>query len=104
MMSLAEAAAAIQGRMSGSGEDAIAEASFTGVSTDSRTMARGELFVAIRGERFDGHQFLGAAKERGAAGALVDEKFAGQERLPQSGLPLLVADDTRKGLGRLGRH
>ena len=104
MMSLAEAAAAIQGRISGPGEDAIAEASFTGVSTDSRTMARGELFVAIRGERFDGHRFLGAARERGAAGALVDEKFASQEPLSRSGLPLLVADDTRKGLGRLGRH
>ena len=93
MMSLAEAAAAIQGRFSG------ADAAFEGVSTDSRTMARGELFVAIRGERFDGHGFLAAAKERGAAGALVDERYSGP-----APLPLLVAEDTRKGLGRLGRH
>jgi len=94
-MSLAEAAAAIQGRASGAGADAR----FTGVSTDSRTIARDELFVAIRGERFDGHQFLAAAMQRGAAGALVDEKYAGD-----APLPLVVADDTRKGLGRLGRH
>ena len=96
MMSLAEAARAIEGRVSGAG----AEALFNGVSTDSRTMARGELFVAIRGERFDGNRFLGAAKERGAAGALVDEKFSGSAPLPL----VIVRDDTRKGLGRLGRH
>lgn len=95
MMSLAEAAAAIQGRAPGAGADAF----FTGVSTDSRTIGRGELFVAIRGERFDGHEFLAAAKKRGAAGALVDERYAGE-----APLPLIVADDTRGGLGRLGRH
>jgi len=99
-MSLAEAAAAIQGRVPGAGADV----SFSGVSTDSRTLARGELFVAIRGDFFDGHAFLGAAQERGAAAAVVDEKFAGVGPLPQSGLPLVVADETRRALGRLGRH
>ena len=64
-MSLAEAAAAISGRVQGAGADAV----FSGVSTDSRTLGRGELFVAIRGEKFDGHQFLDVAKERGVAGA-----------------------------------
>ena len=42
------------------------------VSIDSRSLAPGDFFVAIRGERFDGHQFVGAALARGAAGALVD--------------------------------
>jgi UDP-N-acetylmuramoyl-tripeptide--D-alanyl-D-alanine ligase len=93
MMSLAEAAAATEGRLRG------ADALFTGVSTDSRSIGKGQLFVAIRGERFDGHDFLGAARERGAAAALVDEKYSGQ-----APLPLLVADDTRRALGRLGRH
>src|SRR5262245_64373779 len=96
MMRLAEAAAAISGRVQGAGGDAA----FEGVSTDSRTLARGELFVAVRGEKFDGHEFLNVAKERGATGALVDEKFKGDAPLPL----LVVADDTRKGLGRLGRH
>jgi murE/murF fusion protein len=69
------------------------------VSTDTRSIGKGELFVAIRGERFDGHEFLAVARERGAAGALVDERYEGA-----APLPVLVADDTRRGLGRLGRH
>jgi UDP-N-acetylmuramoyl-tripeptide--D-alanyl-D-alanine ligase len=93
MMSLAETAAATQGRLRG------ADARFTGVSTDSRGIQRGELFVAIRGERFDGHDFLGMAKTRGAAAALVDERFNGT-----APLPVVVVDDTRRGLGRLARH
>jgi UDP-N-acetylmuramoyl-tripeptide--D-alanyl-D-alanine ligase len=101
MMSLSEAAAAMSARAVG------AEVRFDGVSTDTRTVAQGQLFVAIRGERFDGHEFLGTAKERGAAAALVDEKFRGavnERREGAAALPLLVADDTRRALGRLGRH
>jgi UDP-N-acetylmuramoyl-tripeptide--D-alanyl-D-alanine ligase len=93
MMSLAEAAAAMQGTLVGP------DIRFRGVSTDSRAIGRGELFVAIRGEHFDGHAFLGMAKERGASAALVDHGFAGE-----APLPLIAVDDTRKGLGRLGRH
>jgi UDP-N-acetylmuramoyl-tripeptide--D-alanyl-D-alanine ligase len=93
MMSLAEAAAAVQGRLSG------ADARFSGVSTDSRAIGAGELFVAIRGERFDGHDFLAMASARGAAGALVDARHA-----RVAPLPVIVVDDTRRGLGRLGRH
>ena len=93
MMALAEAAAAIGARTDG------ADARFSGVSTDTRTIEKGELFVAIRGERFDGHEFLAAAKARGASAALVDQLYRGE-----APLPVLVADDTRRGLGRLGRH
>ena len=93
MMSLAEAAAAMQGRRAG------ADVRFTGVSTDSRGIGAGELFVAIRGERFDGHAFLGMAQTRGAAAAMVDERFSGA-----TPLPVVVVDDTRKALGRLARH
>jgi UDP-N-acetylmuramoyl-tripeptide--D-alanyl-D-alanine ligase len=98
MMSLAEAAAATGARVVGD------EVRFDGVSTDTRSVAAGELFVAIRGERFDGHDFLAAAKERGAAAALVDERRAGETPLLRPQLPLLIADDTRLALGRLGRH
>jgi UDP-N-acetylmuramoyl-tripeptide--D-alanyl-D-alanine ligase len=90
MMSLREASAAIGARVLG------ADASFSSVSTDSRSLARGALFVALRGERFDGHQFLAAARERGAAAAMVDEGF---KEAPQ--LPALVVGDTRVSLGRL---
>jgi UDP-N-acetylmuramoyl-tripeptide--D-alanyl-D-alanine ligase len=93
MMSLAETAAATQGRLCG------ADTRYRGVSTDTRGVRQGELFVAIRGERFDGHDFLGAAKDRGAAAALVDERFRGA-----APLPVVVVDDTRQGLGRLARH
>jgi UDP-N-acetylmuramoyl-tripeptide--D-alanyl-D-alanine ligase len=93
MMSLSEAAAAMGATFVGS------DARFDGVSTDTRSIGKGQLFVAIRGERFDGHEFLATAKERGAAGALVDDRFAGA-----APLPTLVADDTRRALGRLGRH
>ena len=42
------------------------------MSTDSRTIEAGALFVALRGERFDGHEYLGAARESGAAAAMVE--------------------------------
>jgi UDP-N-acetylmuramoyl-tripeptide--D-alanyl-D-alanine ligase len=93
MMSLAEAAAAMQGRRVG------ADLRFSGVSTDSRAIGRGELFVAIRGERFDGHDFLGMAQERGAAAAVVERGFAGA-----APLPVVEVADTRRALGELGRH
>ena len=71
---------------------------FTAVGTDSRSVTPGELFVALRGERFDGHQFLGAAYAAGAAGAVVDE--AGAAQAPQA-LPLIVVNDTHKALSQL---
>ncbi len=83
------------------GARAIGDAGFTGVSTDSRNVARGELFVALRGERFDGHAFLAAAAARGAAAALVDAAFfASSATLP---MPVLIAEDTRRALGDLAR-
>jgi UDP-N-acetylmuramoyl-tripeptide--D-alanyl-D-alanine ligase len=91
MMSLREAAAAANARLIG------ADATFSGVSTDSRSLAKGDLFVAIRGEHFDGHDFLDAARCRGAAGAMVDERYTGP-----APLPIVVVDETRSGLGRLG--
>jgi UDP-N-acetylmuramoyl-tripeptide--D-alanyl-D-alanine ligase len=112
MMSLGEAAAAIGARLvsavDAAGEDGCSEVRFQGVSTDTRTLGKGQLFVAIRGERFDGHEFLAMARERGAAAALVDETHAGNaprnQRSGSAALPLLVAEDTRRALGRLGRH
>ncbi len=72
-----------------------------GYSIDSRTIAPGELFIAIKGERFDGHDFLTDAFARGAAGAIVArDKLAGARK--KSGeKPLLVVDDTLKALQQL---
>jgi len=93
MMSLAEAAAVLGASVRGS------DVRFSGVSTDSRTLRRGELFVALRGERFDGHGFLQNAAAAKAAAAVVDSSYAGD--LP---LPAAVVDDTRLALGVLARH
>jgi len=92
-MSLAEAAAVL-GARAGDGS-----ASFTGVSTDTRSLQRGELFVALRGERFDGHAFLDHAKSAGAVGALVDRGYAGK-----APLPAITVADTKRALGELARH
>jgi hypothetical protein len=48
------------------------------ISTDSRTIKKGELFVALRGENFDGHKFVEATAQAGAAGAIVDLKWNGK--------------------------
>jgi UDP-N-acetylmuramoyl-tripeptide--D-alanyl-D-alanine ligase len=72
-------------------------AEITGVSIDSRDIAQGELFVAIKGDRFDGHDFVGAALARGAAAALASEGKASGERL-------IVVPDALQGLVDLARH
>jgi UDP-N-acetylmuramoyl-tripeptide--D-alanyl-D-alanine ligase len=65
---------------------------FSSVSTDTRTLAPGALFVALRGERFDGHEYVAAARERGAAVALV-------ERVVDVELPQVVVADSKRALG-----
>jgi UDP-N-acetylmuramoyl-tripeptide--D-alanyl-D-alanine ligase len=93
MMRLSEAAAVLDGRMSGP------DTRFDSVSTDSRALGAGALFVALRGERFDGHAFLKNAAAGKAAAALVDRDYAGE--FP---LPVAIVDDTRRALGALARH
>lgn len=68
---------------------------------DSRSVGRRDLFVAIRGERLDGHQYISDAFARGAAAALVDETYASQAGESQ---PLIVVDDTTAGLQRLASY
>jgi UDP-N-acetylmuramoyl-tripeptide--D-alanyl-D-alanine ligase len=87
----AEAAAATGGR-------ANAEWSASGVSIDSRSLAPGDLFVALRGPTHDGHDFAAAALARGAAAAMIDRDVAG---LPE-GSALLRVGDTLAGLAALG--
>ncbi len=72
---------------------------FASVTTDSRALASGQLFVALRGERFDGHDFVSAAARAGAAAALVDARWYADNPSPE--LPVVVVDDTRLALGTL---
>lgn len=91
MLELASAARAIDGRLVGS------NAEFLRVTTDSRDIRSGDLFVGIRGERFDGQAFAAQALSAGAVAAMVGTAAA--QNL--TGANLLVVDDTRLALGRL---
>lgn len=75
----------------------------TGISTDSRSINQGELFVALRGERLDGHEFLREVRRAGAAAALVDELYMEQSQ-DTGPLPLLVVKDTLQAYGALARY
>jgi len=93
MMRLAEAAAALGGRASG------ADALFTGVSTDSRSVrGRRSLRGAAR-RALDGHDFLKPVAAAKAAAAMLDRKYSGEYPMPA-----LVVDDTRRSLGDLARY
>ena len=92
-MDLNAAANAMSGRIKGE------NLNFLGVSTDSRNVAAGELFFALRGDTFDGHDFLALAKSRGAIAAVIEESAEG--RLASCGLPLICVADTRLALGAL---
>ena len=76
----------------------------SGYSIDSRTVAAGELFFAVRGERHDGHDFVAAAFERGAVAAVVSRARAAA--LPDAALarPLLIAEDPLLALQSLAAH
>ncbi|MEJ2523365.1 MAG: Mur ligase family protein [Gammaproteobacteria bacterium] len=71
-----------------------ADARFSGVSTDTRSLSPGQLFVALSGPRFDGHDFVAAAAERGAVAAVV-------ERPLDTGVPTLRVADTLAALGAM---
>jgi UDP-N-acetylmuramoyl-tripeptide--D-alanyl-D-alanine ligase len=77
-------------------------ARLAGVSIDSRSIQRAELFVAIRGPRFDGHDFVPAALECGAAAAVVEARRAGEYPQEIRG-KLLAAEDTLRALQELAR-
>ncbi len=74
-----------------------ADVAFRGVSTDTRKPLAGSLFFALQGPNFDGHAYLEAAREGGAAAAAVS-------RPCEVGLPQIRVDDTRLALGRLSSH
>ncbi|MBO3277622.1 UDP-N-acetylmuramoyl-tripeptide--D-alanyl-D-alanine ligase [Pseudomonas schmalbachii] len=87
---LSELAAPLNGRVAG------ADAAFDAVSTDSRAIVPGQLFVALTGPRFDGHDYLADVAAKGAVAALVEREIA------DAPLPQLVVSDTRLALGQLG--
>ncbi len=87
-MQLSEAANVLDGQLTG------ADVAFNGVSTDSRTLSAGSLFFALHGPNFNGHAWVEAARQGGAAAAAVSEPC-------ETSLPRITVDDTRLALGRL---
>ncbi|MFI4939567.1 MAG: UDP-N-acetylmuramoyl-tripeptide--D-alanyl-D-alanine ligase, partial [Burkholderiales bacterium] len=77
---------------------ATADAEFGGVSTDSRSVMPGNLFIALRGEYFDAHAFLAQAAARGAAAVVVEQAPIGLQ------IPALIVPDTRLALADIARH
>jgi UDP-N-acetylmuramoyl-tripeptide--D-alanyl-D-alanine ligase len=77
-----------------------AQASFQGISTDSRTVGTGELFIALKGPHFDGHRFAREALEKKAGGVLIEEDRAGEIRWngyrPRA---VIAVKDTLRALG-----
>ena len=67
----------------------------SGVSTDTRTITHGDLFLALKGPNFDGHKFIETAKDKGAIGLIVSEHV-------ETSLPYILVEDTKLALGALG--
>ena len=88
---LSDVASATVGKLIG------ADREFSRVNQDTRKLGKDELFIAIKGENFDGHEFVAQAEKCGAAGALVQRQVA-------SALPQVLVQDTRKALGLYASH
>ncbi|HUQ29187.1 MAG TPA: UDP-N-acetylmuramoyl-tripeptide--D-alanyl-D-alanine ligase [Usitatibacter sp.] len=93
MMKLSDAARVLPGRLAG------ADVAIRGITTDSRRVSAGDLFVALVGERFDGHAYVAEALRRGASAAMVSRELTDSAPFSQ-----VVVDDTRAALGRLAGH
>ncbi len=91
MMQLSDAAAALNAKLLG------ADAAFGSVGSDSRNIVAGQLFVALKGENFDGNVFAADAINKGAAAVLVSDAATAAR-------PALVVSDTRLALGELAKY
>ena len=95
MFTIAEIARATHGRITGKNDGMV-----SGVSTDSRTVSAEELFVALKGERFDGHDFIPAAAGRGVRFFLVEDGSPAGSEVP-AGATMIKVADTLKAFGDL---
>jgi UDP-N-acetylmuramoyl-tripeptide--D-alanyl-D-alanine ligase len=98
MMLLSEAADASAAALHGG------DIPFDRVTTDTRAMPPRALFVALKGERFDGHDFILQAIGQGAVAAMVHRSWAASAEAARQSIPTLVVEDTRRSLGRLAQH
>lgn len=110
MMQLSQVAQATGGKLLPGTRAMAGDITVNGVSSDSRKVAQGDLFIALRGEHFDGYAFVGTAAQAGAAAAMVNadscqesQQNAGEQHNAgeQAVFPLVLVDNTRLALGRL---
>jgi UDP-N-acetylmuramoyl-tripeptide--D-alanyl-D-alanine ligase len=92
-----EVARAIGGRVTGKKDGVV----FSGISTDSRTISAGELFFALTGDTFDGHDFVPDAIKRGAGGVVIEKNK--HRKIPE-GCVAIEVGDTLTALGDLAGH
>ena len=92
-MTLGQAATVLGGELRGS------DVRFSDVCTDSRTLKSGDLFVALRGEQYDGHDFVAKAAAAGAVAALIE-----RAHVRSAPLPVAAVEDTTVALGALAAH
>ncbi len=79
----------------------VSDLAITGISTDTRTIQTGDCFVALKGENFDGHDYLKQALEKGAASLVIERDHT--EQAQSFGIPTLSVVDTTEALGDLAR-
>ncbi|WP_062268911.1 UDP-N-acetylmuramoyl-tripeptide--D-alanyl-D-alanine ligase [Endozoicomonas arenosclerae] len=87
---LSELAEVLKGSLTG------IDATISGISIDTRTLARGDLFIAIKGPKFDGHAYVTQAQAAGASAVVVQQPV-------EVGIPQILVEDTTQALGRLGQ-
>ena len=85
------------------GFDGLKNFKVTGISIDSRSIKTGELFIALRGDQFDGHNFISKAIEAGAAGIIVEQRWASANAamMVSTYIPRLVVENSIHALGQL---
>ncbi len=75
--------------------------SFKGVSTDSRIISRGDIYIPVKGEKYDGHDFINNAVEKGASLVFVSEKWIRKNKKKINNIPAIIVKDTVLSLGEL---
>ncbi len=99
MMLLSRAAQVLNGQLVGE------DVRFAAVCSDSRKLAQGDLFIALRGERFDGYEFVAQAAQGGAVASMVNaDSYKEHPSVPSPQSPVLAVTDTRFALGQLAAY
>ena len=100
ILSIEEVLKATEGKLLQRGEEAL----FRGISTDSRTVAEGELFIALKGSCYDGHHYALKALDKKAGGVVIEEEKVGDIRWNgYRSRAVIAVKDTLRALGDLAR-